>query len=317
MFTDRIKLTLCGGKGGNGIVAWRREPYVPKGGPAGGNGGCGGSIVLRVDNGQYSLDHLRKKRHISAPKGGAGGGARKNGARGQDLVLKIPAGTLVKDVETGRILHDLSQHGEEVTLCEGGKGGLGNAFFKSATRRAPNFATEGKEGVEVNIELELKVIADVGLIGFPNAGKTTLLNALASLRAKTGAYPFTTLAPNLGTIEFDDFSRLTVADIPGLIENAHKGKGLGHTFLKHVERCQTLVFILDAQEENQLEILQNELRCYSPEFLDRPTLIVYNKADIADPPENALGISALTGEGLPHFLETMRQIAQQNGKRFK
>ncbi|MDX8430706.1 MAG: GTPase ObgE [Candidatus Algichlamydia australiensis] len=329
MFTDRIKLKLKAGKGGNGAVAWRREKYIPKGGPSGGNGGKGGSIIIKTDPSIRSLDHFRNRRQISAENGQQGSANLRQGRQGEDLILKIPPGTLLRDATTGTLLYDFTKKDEELTLCEGGKGGLGNHFFKNSRNRAPTKSTPGKLGQLKEIELELKLIADVGFVGLPSAGKSTLLSTLANIEVKTGAYPFTTLSPNLSMIEFDDYSRVYFADIPGLIANAHKGKGLGHEFLRHVERTNTLVFILDLSFERDpkedLATLRNELGSYSPKLLEKPYIIALNKIDLLDatlnpeelfPNETIFCISALNGEGLPPLLEEIKTVAQRDGKRF-
>jgi len=323
MFTDRIRLKLIAGKGGNGVVAWRREKFIPKGGPCGGNGGPGGSIILRSSADVYSLDAFRNRRLLSAEKGAQGGPNQRQGRKGKDLVIPIPCGTLVKDVETGAILYDLTQDGEEALICRGGKGGLGNTFFKSPTNRAPNKCTPGKPGDERAVELELKLIADIGLVGYPSAGKSTLLSKLANTPLKTGAYPFTTLAPNVCVLDFDDYTRLSIADIPGIIENAHKNKGLGLEFLRHIERNQSLIFVVDIAStyEDPIEVyktLRNELHAYSPALLDKPSIVALNKIDALEdneaieafrahfPDAQIFPISSIDGTGLSEMLSQLR-----------
>ena len=311
MFTDTVHLKLSAGRGGNGVVAWRREPFVPKGGPAGGNGGLGGSIFIEVDESIDSLDYFRNRRLIKGNNGKQGGKGRKNGSKGAHITLKVPPGTLVK--EEGRILLDLTTHGEKHLLCEGGKGGLGNAFFKTSTNQAPNKSTPGKAGEERTLELELKCIADVGLVGFPNAGKTTLLSALTDHAFKTGAYPFTTLSPNLGKITFEDYSTLTIADIPGIIEDAHKNRGLGLDFLRHIERCGALLFVLDASSPTLIDeynTLLKEIGSHSPALLEKPTLIALNKTDLCTPdfPHNHIAISAKESTNLSSLLTALRNL---------
>jgi GTPase len=286
MFTDRVKLKLVAGKGGNGVVAWRREKYLPKGGPTGGNGGRGGDVVLRATDNQFSLESLRNRRFLRAENGRSGAAERCNGKSGQSLTINLPCGTLVKDVQTGELIADLTDDGEELEICSGGHGGRGNATFKTARRRAPNFATPGREGQEREVEFELKLIADVGLVGFPNAGKSTLLSRIANVAVAVGAYPFTTLRPNLGAIEFEDYTKLVIADIPGIIGGASQNRGLGLEFLRHVERCPLLLFVLDASgfegrdPEEDYRVLRGELEAYRPELLERPFLVVLNKCDI-------------------------------------
>lgn len=319
MFVDRVILDLFAGKGGNGVVAWRREKYIPKGGPCGGNGGKGGSVVLIADTQAYSLEWYRNRRILKAENGQAGASNSRQGKNGKTLELKVPCGTLVKDAVTGEILHDFTQDKEEWVICRGGKGGRGNETFKTPTHQAPNVCTEGVAGESVQVELELKLIADVGLVGFPNAGKSTLITALAHVKVKIAPYPFTTLQPNIGFIQLEDFSRIYIADIPGIIEGAHRNRGLGFEFLRHIERTKLLLFVLDASgidgrnPVDDFRVLRQELAAYNPEMLNRPNLIVLNKIDAEEAAENILlfrkefaadaarifEISALTGEGIP------------------
>lgn len=327
MFVDRVTLKLAAGRGGNGVVAWRREKYIPKGGPTGGNGGRGGSVIIRADTQVFSLEDFRNRRILHAENGGQGGPNLCQGHTGKDLILRVPCGTLVKDANTGDVLYDFTEDKEEWVICRGGKGGLGNDYFKTPTNRAPNKFTEGKEGEARDVELELKLIADVGLVGFPNAGKSTLLTALAKVRVKIAAYPFTTLKPNIGFIEFDDFSRVYIADIPGIIEGAHENRGLGFEFLRHIERTKLLIFVLDASgidgrnPYDDFEVLQSELQKYNPEMSQRPSLIVLNKIDTEESKEhiidfkakyqgstkNLFEISAETGAGLPKLLAAIKK----------
>lgn len=331
MFVDRIQLKLVAGKGGNGIVAWRREKFLPKGGPWGGNGGRGGSVILQADSDTYSLDHYRNRQILKAQNGKEGGINLRQGKSGQDLVLKVPYGTLVKNLESGEILFDFTPETSSYTLCVGGKGGKGNNCFKTSTNRAPNKCTPGTLGEEKEIELELKLIADVGLVGMPNAGKSTLMGQITHARAKVGAYPFTTLAPNLGTIQCDDYTRIFVADIPGIIADAHQDRGLGLSFLKHVERTSTLAFVLDVDPDEEernalsdLEMLRKELFAYDPKLMDKPFVVALNKVDkegagdaIAAfqkeypfPKETLFTISAATGEGLGAFLKALQTLTR-------
>jgi GTPase len=327
MFTDRVILDLAAGKGGNGVVAWRREKYIPKGGPCGGNGGKGGTITLQADTQVYSLDWFRNRRILKAENGMAGASNNRQGRNGKDLILKVPCGTLVKDSVTGELLHDFTQDKDEFIICTGGKGGRGNDSFKTATNQAPNYCTEGKEGTAVKVELELKLIADVGLVGFPNAGKSTLISSLADVEVKIAPYPFTTLRPNLGFIQCEDFSRIYIADIPGIIEGAHRNKGLGFEFLRHIERTKLLLFILDASgidgrnPSDDYKILRNELGTYNPEMLNRFYLVVLNKIDSEEASmhieqfrenfplesERLFEISAMRGDGLPALLQTIKK----------
>ncbi len=336
MFTDVVQLKLSAGKGGNGIVAWRREKYIPKGGPAGGDGGHGGSIVIQADTHIYSLEDYRNIRSIKARNGEQGGAAQKKGKNGPDKIVKVPIGTIVKDLKTDEVIHDFTEDGQKLILCKGGIGGKGNCHFKSATNRAPNISTDGTNGEEIEVELELKLLADVGLVGFPNAGKSTIISKLAKLPVKIAPYPFTTLRPNLGIVEFEDYSRVLIADIPGIIENAHKNRGLGFSFLKHIERTEALAFIIDvsAFEGNDpfsdFEILQNELKQYDKKMLERPFITVLNKIDLLEdskslddfkekypfPKDTLIEISALDNVNLDILRRKIQKIAQINGKKF-
>lgn len=325
MFIDRVIVQLTAGKGGNGVVAWRREKYIPKGGPAGGNGGKGGSVILEASEQLSSLDWFRHRRLIKAQNGGDGGGNCRQGRNGQDLILKVPRGTVVKDAASGEVLHDFTIHKDRWLICQGGRGGRGNDSFKTPTHRAPNQATQGSLGEGREVELELKLIADVGLVGFPNAGKSTLISSLAGLRVKIAPYPFTTLQPNLGFIELDHYQRLYIADIPGIIEGASQNRGLGLDFLRHIERTRLLIFILDASgidgrsPSQDFLVLRQEIEAYNPELLQRPYLVVLNKIDTEESqahlaqfhqgyqfPEHTLfEISAAYGNGLEDLVAEM------------
>ncbi len=285
MFVDTVVLKLSAGRGGNGVISWRREKYIPKGGPAGGDGGDGGSITFKADAQVHSLEDYRNWRLIKAEKGMPGGSNNCKGKNGKDLILKIPLGTLVKNPLTGEILCDFLEEGQTWKICIGGKGGKGNTRFKSATHQAPFVCTEGTLGEEIEVELELKLIADVGFVGMPNAGKSTLISALAHIRVKIAPYPFTTLRPNLGIVEFDDFKRILIADIPGIIENAHENRGLGFAFLRHIERTSSLLFLIELapdQDRNPFEeflMLRRELEAYNPKMLEKPFVVALNKID--------------------------------------
>lgn len=331
MFVDRVTVSLSAGKGGNGVVAWRREKYIPKGGPCGGNGGKGASLIFEADNQVYSLEWYRNRRILKAANGSNGGSNNKQGRNGQDLILKVPCGTLVKNSRTGEILHDFTVDGERWVACKGGRGGRGNDSFKSPTHRAPNVCTPGLEGEAVEVELELKLIADVGLVGFPNAGKSTLIANLAKVRVKIAAYPFTTLHPNLGFIVRDDGTRVFIADIPGIIEGAHKNRGLGFEFLRHVERTKLLVFILDASgidgrnPSDDFAVLLKELEAYNPQLLERPYIVALNKIDTEESvdhiqefkkrfivaPELLHEISAAHGAGLDVLRESVVTLTRE------
>lgn len=328
MFTDRVIIKFCAGRGGNGVVAWRREKYIPKGGPVGGNGGKGGSIILRTDAQLPSLESLRNRRIMRADDGKQGGSSLMQGKNGKDLIVTVPAGTLVKDPTSGRVLYDLTENGQQVVLCRGGFGGKGNHNFKSPTNQAPNICTPGKPGQEKELELELKLIADVGLVGFPNAGKSTFLSAVTSVPVKVGAYPFTTLKPNLAFVK-DGHESLLIADIPGIIEGASRNKGLGLEFLRHIERTRVLLFILDCSgwegrtPWEDLAVLQKELHEYDPTLLQKPSLVILNKMDREEAPALAeefqahyptlepLQISAAEGAGLQEVLSRLFFIAKQ------
>lgn len=332
MFTDRVTLELVAGKGGNGVVAWRREKYIPKGGPCGGNGGKGGSVILQADSQVFSLDAYRNRRLLKAENGQSGGSNNRQGKNGKDIILKVPCGTLVKDLKSGEIIHDFTKDKEEFLICRGGKGGKGNDTFKSPTNQAPNFCTEGKEGEMIGVELELKLIADVGLVGFPNAGKSTLISSVADVEVKIAPYPFTTLQPNLGFIQCEDYTRIYIADIPGIIEGAHRNKGLGFEFLRHIERTQLLIFMLDASgidgrtPSEDYAVLRVELKAYNPELLERFYLVALNKVDTEEAQENIAHfhktfpeeserlheISALSGEGLPALVSAIETYIKSN-----
>ncbi len=334
MFVDTVTLSLSAGKGGNGVVAWRREKYIPKGGPAGGDGGNGGSIYLQVDSQSHSLENYRNRRILKAQHGACGGSNNCKGKNGADLILKIPVGTLIKDSKTGELLYDFTQEGQSWKICAGGRGGKGNSRFKTATHQAPFVCTEGTPGEEIEIELELKLIADIGFVGMPNAGKSTLISELAHIQVKIAPYPFTTLRPNLGIVEFDDFSRILIADIPGIIENAHENRGLGFAFLRHIERTSALVYLIELaphQERDPFEeflMLRRELEAYQPAMLQKPFLVALNKIDQEGvlemaaafrarypyDPATLFEISALEGTHLDALREAMRSQIHQKGR---
>jgi GTP-binding protein len=263
----------------------RREKHVPKGGPDGGNGGRGGHVILKGNKQLWTLLHLRYKKHVLADDGKPGEGGNRSGSEGQDIYLEVPLGTIAKDAETGKILFEISQDGEEVTLTQGGRGGLGNSNFKSATNQTPRYAQPGEDGKEEWIILELKLLADVGLVGFPNAGKSTLLSVLSAAKPEIADYAFTTLTPNLGVIPYRDHRSFVMADIPGIIEGAAEGKGLGTRFLRHIERNSILLFMIPADAadiKKEYEILRNELQKYNPELLDKNRLLAITKSDLLD-----------------------------------
>lgn len=284
-FVDYVKMHLTSGKGGQGSAHLRREKYIPKGGPDGGDGGRGGHVILRANPNLWTLYHLKFKRHYKAGHGGAGSKQTSTGADGDDVIIEVPLGTVVRDSENQNIILEITEKEQEFIIAAGGKGGLGNDHFKSSTNQTPRYAQPGLDGVEVNITLELKVLADVGLVGFPNAGKSTLLSVVTAAKPKIANYEFTTLKPNLGIVEYRDHQTFVIADIPGIIEGAAEGKGLGHYFLRHIERNSTLLFLIPADADDikkQYDILLDELRRYNPEMLDKDRLIAISKCDMLD-----------------------------------
>ncbi|MDA7549723.1 GTPase ObgE [Flavobacteriaceae bacterium] len=284
-FVDYVKMHLTSGKGGQGSAHLRREKYIPKGGPDGGDGGRGGHVILRANPNLWTLYHLKFKRHYKAGHGGAGSKQTSTGADGEDIIIEVPLGTVVRDSENQNIILEITEKEQEFIIAAGGKGGLGNDHFKSSTNQTPRYAQPGLDGVEVNITLELKVLADVGLVGFPNAGKSTLLSVVTAAKPKIANYEFTTLKPNLGIVEYRDHQTFVMADIPGIIEGAAEGKGLGHYFLRHIERNSTLLFLIPADADDikkQYDILLDELRRYNPEMLDKDRLIAISKCDMLD-----------------------------------
>lgn len=328
MFTDRVNLNILAGKGGDGLVAWRREKFLPKGGPSGGNGGSGGSIIVRASSDLHCLEPLRDRRKLKAQGGTPGGPNQRQGKRGADYVVTLPCGTLIKDTDTEEILGELLEDGQEMVLAHGGRGGRGNASFKTSKNRAPFFFTKGKEGEERCVEFELKLIADVGLVGFPNAGKSTFIRRVAKVPVKVAPYPFTTLRPHLGMIESVDCYRILIADIPGIIKGASENRGLGLEFLRHIERTKVLVFTLDAsglEGRSPLDdfmILKNELLSYGEDLLKRPYIVLLNKIDCPESKEHieafyaakevaknrVFEISALEGKGLKTPIEALFQM---------
>src|SRR5690554_6658417 len=313
-FVDYVKIYVASGKGGKGSSHLHREKFIEKGGPDGGDGGRGGHIIVRGNESLWTLHHLRFERHIKAGHGGDGGSSRSTGSDGQDRYIDVPLGTVIKDKETGEFILEITEHGEEKKLAKGGKGGLGNWHFRSSTNQTPRYAQPGLPGEELDIIMELKVLADVGLVGFPNAGKSTLLSVLTSAKPKIGDYPFTTLKPNLGIVEYRDFKSFVIADIPGIIEGAAEGKGLGHYFLRHIERNSTLLFLVPADADDikkEYDILLDELRRYNPELLDKDRLIAVSKSDMLDEELKAEMKVELDKEfkGIPYLF--ISSVAQQ------
>jgi GTP-binding protein len=288
MFIDFAQIEVKSGDGGDGAVTYRKEKYVPKGGPSGGNGGFGGSIIFEAHSNLSTLLDFRYKRKYSAGDGKPGSNSLKDGKSGDDIIIKVPVGTIIKDAETNEVLLDLSRAEQKVILLKGGKGGKGNSNFATATRRTPRFAEDGKPGISKKIVLELKLIADVGLVGFPNAGKSTLISKISAAKPKIADYPFTTLEPNLGIVRYKEFESFTVADIPGIIEGAHEGKGLGIKFLRHIERTRILLFLIEVTSKNyqkDFDTLYNELKTYSKKLIDKKIIVALSKADLLDKKE--------------------------------
>ena len=287
-FVDYVKIHVSSGKGGSGSTHLRREKYVAKGGPDGGDGGRGGNIVFVSDKNLWTLYHFKFKKHFKAESGHNGSKSRSSGANGKDEIIKIPVGTVVKDLESGEILFEPISDNEEKIVVPGGKGGLGNWHFKSSTNQTPKYAQPGLEGHEKQLLLELKVLADVGLVGFPNAGKSTLLSVITDAKPKIANYEFTTLKPNLGIVRHRDFKSFVVSDIPGIIEGASEGKGLGHHFLRHIERNSTLLFLISCESRNvikEYQTLLNELKNYNKELLDKERIVVISKSDLINQKE--------------------------------
>ncbi len=322
MFLDQAVIEITGGRGGDGCMSFRREKYVPLGGPDGGDGGRGGDVILYVDEQKATLQDFRYRRAFTGKRGQHGQGADKTGRSGEDMLVPVPPGTVVYDDETGTLLCDLAEPGQRFRAARGGRGGRGNARFATSTNQAPRRREEGRPGESRRIRLELKLIADVGLVGFPNAGKSTLLSRVSAARPKIADYPFTTLSPNLGVVQLSDFRQFVIADIPGILEGAHQGRGLGLEFLRHIERTRVLLFILDltsADPHDEFLKLRAELEHYGKGLLGRPYRICLNKADLF--PEvtmpDGLGerddvrvISAVRGDGLPALLEEVHALVR-------
>ncbi len=284
-FIDFLKIHCRSGKGGAGSSHLRREKFVAKGGPDGGDGGRGGHVILKGNRNLWTLLHLRYTRHLAAQPGGSGGRQESTGADGKDVVIEVPLGTVAKIVETGEVAGEITEHGQNFVLLKGGKGGRGNVHFKSSTRQTPRYSQPGEDGQESWVGLELKILADVGLVGFPNAGKSTLLSVVTAAKPKIADYPFTTLQPNLGIVAYREGRSFVMADIPGIIEGAHKGKGLGHRFLRHIERNALLLFMIPADNSDiggEYDILLKELTEYNPELLDKQRMLAISKCDLLD-----------------------------------
>ncbi|MEW6536064.1 MAG: GTPase ObgE [Candidatus Auribacterota bacterium] len=325
MFTDRVTVYLKAGDGGNGCLSFRREKFVPRGGPDGGNGGKGGDIIFQADPNQATLVDFYYKPHIKSNRGQHGKGSNKTGRSGKDVTVKIPVGTQVINLETGIIIHDFVTPAEKVVMAKGGRGGKGNAALATQFNTAPHESEPGVEGEEIALQLELKLIADVGLVGFPNAGKSTLISRISSARPKIADYPFTTLSPVLGTVQYDLYKSFVVADIPGILEGAHDNVGLGHAFLRHIERNKVLVFVLDMSSYehpdpvHDYRVLEDELRMHKPDLITKPRIVAANKMDVPEsaellenfrksgihPEDSIFPISAATGQGIKPFLNAL------------
>ena len=289
MFIDYAKIKLQAGNGGPGIVAFHREKYIDKGGPSGGNGGRGGNIIFATNPNLHTLQDIRYRRLYKAQNGKSGGANKRTGKSGEDLVIQVPCGTIIKDLNTNTVVFDMIKENENYIICQGGIGGKGNYNFKSSVQQTPRFSQEGIPGEELHVELELKVLADVGLVGLPNAGKSTLLSVMTTAKPKIADYPFTTLQPHLGIVKYGEYQSFVMADIPGLIEGASKGKGLGHQFLKHIERNRILLFLVDILEPNPQDVfdkLSNELSSFNTTLMDKPKLVVRTKRDTIDKAKN-------------------------------
>ena len=318
-FVDYVTIFCRSGKGGAGSAHLRREKYIPKGGPDGGDGGRGGDVIVRGNSQLWTLLHLKFQKHVFATHGVNGSSALKSGAEGKDAIIEVPLGTIAKDPDSGEVLFEITKHNEEKILMKGGRGGQGNDHFKTATHQTPRFAQPGEPSVEGWRVLELKLLADVGLVGFPNAGKSTLLSVLSSARPKIADYAFTTLAPNLGIVKYRDDLSFVMADIPGIIEGASEGKGLGLRFLRHIERNSMLLFLIPADSKNireEYKILVNELKLYNPELLDKKRMLAISKTDMLDkeliyeirkdlPRVPCLFISSLTGLGITELKDKL------------
>ncbi len=321
MFVDYTKVFVQSGKGGDGAVAFRREKFVPKGGPAGGDGGNGGNVFVLGSNNLNTLQDIKYRKSYKAEHGANGGGSRKKGKNGKDLIIKVPVGTFIRNEDTGEVLAEITENGQKEMIAKGGKGGFGNARFATPTNQAPRKSVPGKPGEKLNLVMELKLYSDVGLVGMPNAGKSTLISKLTAAKPKIADYPFTTLVPNLGIVKYGNFKSFILADIPGLIKGAHYGKGLGDRFLRHLERTGVLVFLvesIDEAPENTYEMLKNELYQHRGDFKNRPKMIVITKKDLVTelPKIDVEGvevhaISSVTGDGIKEFVDKVVKLLDQ------
>mgnify|MGYP005839410939 CR=1 FL=1 len=329
MFIDEAEIEVKAGDGGDGAVAFRREKYVPKGGPSGGNGGKGGDVIIQACRNLNTLLDFKYKRKYTAGNGAMGGSSLKDGKNGKDVLIKVPVGTIIKESESQKVLADLDKDGKFIVIAKGGRGGKGNSNFATPTNQAPRFAEKGKKGESKKIILELKLIADVGIVGFPNAGKSTLISVISAAKPKIADYPFTTLEPNLGIVYYKDYKSFTVADIPGIIEGAHEGKGLGLKFLKHIERTKILLFMIEVTSENierDYKILLNELKQYSKKLSERKKIIALSKIDLIERKNlkkislkkflndnlPVIPISAVTNDGIAALLDKLWELLEMS-----
>ncbi len=327
-FIDYVKIFCRSGKGGAGSAHLRREKYIPMGGPDGGDGGRGGHIIVRGNNNFWTLLHLKYKRHIFAGSGGSGGAQRSSGKMGEDRIIEVPLGTVVKDGDTDELLFEVTEHNEEHILAKGGLGGLGNDHFKSSTHQTPRYAQPGRDGIEISAILELKLLGDVGLVGFPNAGKSTLLSVVSAAKPEIADYPFTTLVPNLGMVSYRDNLSFVMADIPGIIKGASEGKGLGLRFLRHIERNSILLFLVPADTDDikkEYMILVNELGSFNPELLDKRRVLAISKSDLLDeelieeikqdlPETPYVFISSVANTGITELKDMLWREMQESNK---
>ena len=323
MFIDFTQIDISAGNGGSGAVSFRREKFIPKGGPDGGDGGRGGHVIFKVDTNLHTLQDIRYRRRYKAENGHSGRGSNKTGKNGKDVVILVPAGSVIRKKGSNDIIVDLTVNGQTHIICNGGQGGKGNARFKTSTKQAPRKAQPGIEGESGIFEIELKVLADVGLVGLPNAGKSTLLSSISSARPKVADYPFTTLKPNLGIVKYGEYESFVMADIPGLIEGASLGKGLGHQFLRHIERNRIHIYLIDCMEENPYDvynILKNELKNFNEDLIKKPSLICRTKSDLKqelspqwnDFNEKIYDISSLTKEGVDELILSLVEVLKIN-----
>ena len=323
MFIDFTQIDISAGNGGSGAVSFRREKFIPKGGPDGGDGGRGGHVIFKVDTNLHTLQDIRYRRRYKAENGHPGRGSNKTGKNGKDVVILVPAGSVIRKKGSKDIIIDLTVNGQNYIICNGGQGGKGNARFKTSTKQAPRKAQPGIEGESGIFEIELKVLADVGLVGLPNAGKSTLLSSISSARPKVADYPFTTLKPNLGIVKYGEYESFVMADIPGLIEGASLGKGLGHQFLRHIERNRIHIYLIDCMEENPYDVyntLKNELKNFNEDLIKKPSLICRTKSDLKqelspqwnDFNEKIYDISSLTKEGVDELIHSLVEVLNNN-----